>query len=163
MAERDSTPVTKPGKPNSAATTRKSKSGNTTPATTPAKKKRETPKKPHKDFLLFPHASGQLAKKVRGKLLYFGSDSKTALDRWIREMDDLLVGRTPRVFDANALTVKRLCDLFLESRESEQSSTMQAKRHHRRMADQEVTKDQPATPNAPLAKKRARLSRTQQR
>ncbi len=129
MTERDSTPVVKPGKPNSASVGKKRTTPATTPGTTPAKKKREKPKKPHKDFPLFPHDSGQWAKKVRGKLFYFGSDSKAALERWLREKDDLLAGRTPRAFDANALTVKRLCDLFLESREAKIDTGEITKRH----------------------------------
>jgi integrase len=97
----------------SVASLRKAKSA--TPSTTPAKVK---PKKPYKDFPLFPHDSGQWAKKVRGKLLYFGSDPDKAIDKWLREKDDLLAGRTPKEFDADSLTVKQLCDLFCESRES---------------------------------------------
>ncbi|HUP81939.1 MAG TPA: hypothetical protein VM260_25530, partial [Pirellula sp.] len=117
MTERDSILVIGRGKSNSVSASKKAKAETTTPATTPAKKKREKPKKPHKDFPLFPHDSGQWAKKVRGKLYYFGSDSKAAMEKWLREKDDLLAGRTPRAYDPNALTIKRLCDLFLESRE----------------------------------------------
>ena len=129
MTERDSTSVAKPGKPNSASVGKKRTTPGTTPGTTPAKKTREKPKKPHKDFPLFPHDSGQWAKKVRGKLFYFGSDSKAALERWLREKDDLLAGKTPRAFDANALTVKSLCDLFLESRESKIATGEITQRH----------------------------------
>lgn len=95
-----------------------------TPVTTPAKVKpvKVKPPKPHKDFPLYYHDCGQWSKKVRGKLRYFGTDAKKALDRWLREKDDLIAGRTPRPYDANELTVKQLCDLFLESGESKVST-----------------------------------------
>ncbi len=59
------------------------------------------PKKPHPDFPLFPHATGRWAKKVRGKLHYFGKTEpdpkgEAALLRWLEEKDDLLAGRTFR-------------------------------------------------------------------
>jgi len=52
-------------------------------------------KKPRPDFPLFPHATGRWAKKVRGKLRYFGKvaddpDGQAALAKWLNERDDLL-------------------------------------------------------------------------
>lgn len=41
----------------------------------------------------------------------------------------LVRSRTPRAYDANALTVKRLCDLFLESREAKIATGEITKRH----------------------------------
>ncbi len=85
-------------------------------------RKRPTGKagKPRPDFPLFPHATGRWAKKVRGKLHYFGKvadDSKgeKALDRWLEQKDDLLAGRTPRV-KADGLTVSDLCNHFLSAK-----------------------------------------------
>jgi integrase len=77
----------------------------------------------HPDYPLFPHQSGRWAKKVRGKLVYFG---KTATDRkgegvlniWLEQKDDLLAGRTPRS-KAGALTVGELCDRFLQAKDAQ--------------------------------------------
>ena len=72
------------------------------------------PTKPHPDFPLFPHATGLWAKKVRGKMRYFGpwGDLERALNRWLDEKDDLLASRSPRE-DTGGLTVKELADQFL--------------------------------------------------
>ena len=48
------------------------------------------PQKPRPDFPPFPHATGRWAKKVRGKLHYFGKiadDPKgaAALDLWLEQ------------------------------------------------------------------------------
>lgn len=76
--------------------------------------------KPRSDFPLFPHATGRWAKKVRGKLVYFGkceNDPKgeAALTLWLDQRDDLLAGRTPRT-TGEGLTVRDLCNRFLTAK-----------------------------------------------
>src|ERR1019366_7894426 len=66
---------------------------------TPVRKATPTPpKKPNADSPLFPHHNGQWAKKIKGKLHYFGTwdNPQCALDKWLDERDDLLAGRVPR-------------------------------------------------------------------
>jgi integrase len=76
------------------------------------------PDKPHPDFPLFPHANGTWAKKIRGRLHYFGpwDDPDAAFAKWLSEKDDLLAGRLPRQ-SPEALTVGGLCGQFLTNRE----------------------------------------------
>jgi integrase len=71
------------------------------------------PAKPYPDFPLFPHATKRWAKKVHGKLHYFGhwSDPQGALDKWLRQKDDLLAGRIARSRDG--LTIRDLANQFL--------------------------------------------------
>jgi integrase len=78
------------------------------------------PDKPRPDFPLFPHATGRWAKKIRGKLVYFGYWTEDprgdkALAKWLDEKDDLLAGRAPRL-KADGLTIRELCDRFMVSR-----------------------------------------------
>lgn len=74
------------------------------------------PAKP-KDFPLFPHAAGQWAKKVKGKLRYFGvwDDPDAALELWLHQKDYLIAGRIPPPLGHTSLTVKELCNQFLDS------------------------------------------------
>lgn len=76
--------------------------------------KGDKPAKPRPDFPLFAHASGRWAKKVRGKLHYFGKwdDPVAALAKWLDQKDDLLAGRTPRP-KADGLTIRNLCNKYL--------------------------------------------------
>ena len=71
--------------------------------------------KPHRDFPLYRHASDQWAKKVRGRVHYFGTDPDAALEKWCKQKDDLLAGREPE--NGDGLTVGRLANLFLASKQ----------------------------------------------
>jgi integrase len=72
------------------------------------------PAKPSPDFPLFAHAAGVWAKKIRGKMYYFGpwSDPDKALDNYLRQKDALHAGRKLRP-DPEELTVKELVNGFL--------------------------------------------------
>jgi hypothetical protein len=75
------------------------------------------PAKPYPDFPLFPHATRRWAKKIRGKMHYFGpwDDADGALKKYQEQRDDLHAGRTPRV-QADGFTVRDLLNHFLTSK-----------------------------------------------
>lgn len=76
---------------------------------------RKKPSKPYKDFPLFPHANGQWAKKIKGKLHYFGpwAEPDSALADYLEQRDELQAGRTP--IDPG-LRLWELCELFLDAK-----------------------------------------------
>jgi integrase len=89
-----------------------------TPATATGK-----PSKPYPDFPLFAHAAGVWAKKIRGKLHYFGpwSNPDGALESYLKQKDDLHAGRVPRP-DLEAVTVKDVCNSFLNDKKARQEA-----------------------------------------
>jgi integrase len=87
------------------------------------------PAKPYPKFPLFAHANGCWAKKIHGRLHYFGAWTTHAADRgadaalakYLAEKDDLHAGRMPRP-DPEALTVKDLANEFLNARQDRVNS-----------------------------------------
>lgn len=114
----------------SAQSTRKGRGG----------KSPDRPKKPYEGFPLYPHPLGYWAKKVAGKIRYFGRwatrvDGKLvpvlgdghlqALELWNEQRDDLYGRRQPRVTRdhsgklvraTSGLTVEDLCNRFLQAK-----------------------------------------------
>lgn len=91
----------------------------------------DRPIKPYGEFPLFPYASGRWAKKIRGRLHYFGPWAtrkhgklvrvqedgwKEALGEYKTQADDLHAGRTPRPVDGDECTLRDLCNTFLTSK-----------------------------------------------
>lgn len=77
------------------------------------------PSKPNPEFPLYAHAAGVWAKKIRGKLYYFGpwADPDAALDNYLRQKDALHAGRKPRA-ETEGTTVKELCNQFLYQKQA---------------------------------------------
>jgi integrase len=75
------------------------------------------PTKPTPAFPLFAHAAGYWAKKIRGRLVYFGpwSDPDGALAKYLEQKDALHAGRKPREA-TDGTTVKELVNRFLNQK-----------------------------------------------
>jgi integrase len=78
----------------------------------------DRPAKPSPDFPLFAHATGQWAKKIRGKMHYFGPwhDPDGALRRYNEQRNALHSGRKPRS-DPGTITVKDVANDYLNAKQ----------------------------------------------
>ena len=65
---------------------------------------------------LFAHNNGQWAKKINGRLHYFGkwSERKQALDKFNAQYADLQAGRNPRPRGEDFITVETACWVYLD-------------------------------------------------
>jgi len=77
------------------------------------------PKKPHPDFPLYAHNAGQWAKKVKGRVYYFGKwdQPREALNQWLAVKDELLAGRAPALWDPENLSIADCLNLALTAKE----------------------------------------------
>ena len=76
------------------------------------------PDKPYDGFPLYAHATGRWAKKIRGRLHYFGpwADPDAALSKFLNERDDLFAGRRPYAV-SDRLTIRELANRFLTAKQ----------------------------------------------
>lgn len=77
------------------------------------------PARPRKDFPLFPHDSGQWAKKVRGKLFYFGTwdDPDAAERKWDIQKHAILEGRNPSEVTSSGDSLSWLINTFMDAKQ----------------------------------------------
>jgi len=70
-------------------------------------------------FPLTLHQTGQFCKKIKGKIYYFGTDKKLALDRYLEQATCLHAGKPPEPRQAASQTsIKTLCNLYLDHQET---------------------------------------------
>jgi len=66
-------------------------------------------------FPLTLHKTGQYCKKIRGKIYYFGSDKKQALERYLEQAHCLHAGDPVSIGSrADHLSIKTICNLYLD-------------------------------------------------
>jgi integrase/recombinase XerD len=70
-------------------------------------------------FPLTLHKTGQYCKKIKGKIYYFGNDKKLALQRYLEQSTVLHSGKClPPVDKSGSISIKYLCNLYLEHQQS---------------------------------------------
>lgn len=70
-------------------------------------------------FPLTLHPTEQYCKKIKGKLYYFGTDKKAALERYLEQAAYLHTGKGAKLNSANNnLSLKTVCNLYLDYQES---------------------------------------------
>jgi len=82
-------------------------------------------------FPLTLHPTGQYCKKIKGKIYYFGSDKKQALEKYLDQATYLHGGRNLIQKASNGnMSLKELCDLYLKYQHSKVLANDLTARHH---------------------------------
>ena len=82
-------------------------------------------------FPLTLHPTGQYCKKINGKLYYFGSDKKQALEKYLNRATYLHGDQRAVQKKSNGdVTLKQLCDLYLKYQLSKVQANDLTARHH---------------------------------
>jgi len=70
-------------------------------------------------FPLTLHPTGQYGKKIKGRIRYFGTDKKKALERYLAQATYLHGGQSliQKAYNGK-MTLKQLCDLYLQYQHS---------------------------------------------
>jgi hypothetical protein len=91
------------------------------------------PDKPTPDFPLFPHASGQWAKKIRGQLHYFGvwADPEAALKKYEEQAEALHAGCKPREAKGGTTVKERVNGNLDQPRQSGDDQAAEEAGHQR--------------------------------
>jgi len=83
-------------------------------------------------FPLTLHPTGQYCKKIKGKLYYFGTDKKIALQRYLEQASHLHAGRQHKTTSSkDDITIGNLCNLYLEHQNSKVQFEQLTADHHR--------------------------------
>jgi integrase len=89
-------------------------------------------------FPLTLHATGQYCKKIQGKIHYFGSDKREALQKYLDQstylhghQDDM---QQPRPTE-DQMTLRQLCDMYLKYQYSKLQASDLTARHHNDQID----------------------------
>jgi integrase len=83
------------------------------------KTKPNTKRKTRSDkFPLTLHPTGQYCKKIKGKLYYFGADKQQAIQRYLEQATYLHSGKVTMPTSVNNMSLKILCNLYLDHQES---------------------------------------------
>jgi hypothetical protein len=70
-------------------------------------------------FPLTLHKTGQFCKKIKGKMYYFGTDRRQAIERYLEQAACLHAGRpVSQGSTTDQLCIKTMCNLYLDHQES---------------------------------------------